>query len=289
MSLLAQRKTLAAQAEPMKALEKLIRESAYRHPLHTVFADFVEMSALAISNAVDLCQREKREARYLEIVKRYNAEEAARFPQMLGCLVMALEGEMRDHLGRLFMAIELGNHWVGQFFTPYELCVLMAKMQLHDAAELIEAKGFITMCEPAAGAGAMVIACAQALRDAEINYQQTLHVTAQDLDSTAAQMCYLQMSLLGIPGVVVVGDTLRMEERERWYTPAHIVDGWAWKLRARAEVLEGTEVNGDPADLEEVPPSAAVPPAVESVGLVSAGSGSGTCETGQLDLFGGAA
>lgn len=252
----------------MKALERLVRENSYRHQLHTVFGDFCELSALAISNSTDLARREKREARYLEIVGRYNAEEVARFPQMLGRLVEALEGEIHDALGKLFMALELGNHWKGQFFTPYSLALLMAQMQLHDAAALVKERGFVTIAEPAAGAGCMVIACAQTLREQGLNYQEVMHVTAQDLDSTAAHMCYVQMALLGIPGVVVVGDTLRMEERDRWYTPMHFVGLWDLRLRRRER--------GEAQSL----PAAEVPPVAECVPVV---------ERRQLDLFGGAA
>lgn len=271
MSVRAQRQRLAAQVEPMRELEKLIRENSYRHPVHQVFADFVELSALSLSNTADIAQHEKREARYMDIVRRYEKTEVERFCHMLGCLVCALEDEPRDHLGKLFMALELGNHWHGQFFTPYELCVLMAKMQLHDASELVAAKGFITVNEPAAGAGAMVIACAQALRDLDINYQQAMHVTAVDVDATAAQMCYLQMSLLHIPGVVVVGNTLTLEERERWYTPAHIVGGWNWKLRRGergASVLDAVLAVAESVESASAPVPAA--------------------KLGQLDLFGGA-
>jgi hypothetical protein len=270
----AQRQRLANQAEPMKALEKLIREQSYRHQLHTVFSDFCELSALAISNSVDLSRREKREERYLQIAGRYTAEELARFPKMLGCLVEALEHEMRDHLGKLFMALELGNHWHGQFFTPYELALLMAQMQLHDAAALIDAKGFITVCEPAAGAGGMVVACAQALREQGLNYQQVMHVVAQDLDPTAAHMCYLQMSLLHVPGVVIVGDTLRMTESDRWYTPAHFLGLWDWKLRRRERY------EGETAPAVEAAPVVEAPPPLVAQRKIGAG---------QLDLFGGVA
>lgn len=57
-----------------------------RHRLHKVFADFCEMSAIAISNSMDLTQREKREARYLEIVREYERAEVERFAQLLGVL-----------------------------------------------------------------------------------------------------------------------------------------------------------------------------------------------------------
>lgn len=40
-------------------------------------------------------------------------------------------------------------------------------------------------------------------------------------------MCYIQMALLGISGVVLIGDTLanNTDEMEHWYTPFHYVFG----------------------------------------------------------------
>ena len=46
-----------------------------------VFKDFCELAALSFSDAVDQAQFEVREARYVQIVKGYKAEEVARFPQ----------------------------------------------------------------------------------------------------------------------------------------------------------------------------------------------------------------
>ncbi|MGF6483464.1 hypothetical protein [Paraburkholderia sp. JPY419] len=66
---------------------KLIQSFSYGHHLHTVFSDFVELSALAISNSVDRAQFDAREKRYLDIVGKYKKEEVAKFPQMLGLLV----------------------------------------------------------------------------------------------------------------------------------------------------------------------------------------------------------
>jgi len=62
MSARAQRRQIAAQSEPMKELEKLIRANSQRHQVHSVFADFCEMSAIAISNSIDVARRDEREA-----------------------------------------------------------------------------------------------------------------------------------------------------------------------------------------------------------------------------------
>lgn len=61
----------------------------------------------------------------------------------------------------------------------------MAKMLVHDAKHLVEAKGFIRAIEPCVCSGAMAIALAQALKEEGINYQQCLHVTAIDLGIVA--------------------------------------------------------------------------------------------------------
>ena len=215
-----------------KNLIKLIQTNSHRHDSWQVFSDFVEMSAISLSNAVDLAQRDGREARYMEIVRRYNKEEASRFAEMFGELVMELESGMTDVLGEVFMEMELGNKWRGQFFTPYHLCKMMAQMNVDDHMKgMIERNGFIRANEPACGGGAMIIGLAASMQQAGINYQQHLHVVAQDLDHKAVHMTYLQLSLLHIPAVVIQGNTLALEEREHWYTPAHIIGGWNMKLR----------------------------------------------------------
>jgi hypothetical protein len=79
----------------------------------------------------------------------------------------------------------------------------------------------------------MVIGLAQAMRARGLNPQQQLHVTAIDKDPTAAHMCFVQLSLLGLPAVVHVGDTLRLEFREAYRTPFHHLGLWEWKLNAK--------------------------------------------------------
>jgi hypothetical protein len=115
---------------------------------------------------------------------------------------------------------------------------MMAKMTLGDEKDVrarIAERGFVTAQEPACGSGAMVIALAQGMKDLGINYQQHLHVTAIDVDPKCVHMAYVQFALLHIPAIIVHGNTLSLEEFGRWYTPAHIMDGWTWKLRREPE------------------------------------------------------
>ena len=223
---------------------KLVDEnSRSRHP-YTVFKDFCELAALSFSNAVDRAQYEAREARYLQIVKGYKVDEVARCPKMLACLTLSLEENMNDCLGQLFMALELGNSRAGQFFTPYHVSLLMAKMLSGDAGQLCKARGFVRVMEPAAGAGGMVIATAQALRDEGINYQQAMHATCIDIDATAVHMAYVQLTLLHIPAIVVHGNALSLEQWGYWLTPAHVLGFWDAKLKRAASARQEREENG---------------------------------------------
>lgn len=238
-----------------KELAKLLNSFYGRHNHWQVFSDFCEMGAITFSNAVDFAQREKREERYLQIVKGYNREELDKFAQGLAHLTMALEVGFCDVLGRTFHDLELHNKWAGQFFTPYDVSRMMAKMTVGDAEDIkarIAKRGFVTAQEPAVGSGSMVIALAEAMRDAGINYQQHLHVTAIDVDVKCVHMAYLQFALLHIPAVIVHGNTLSLEEYSHWYTPAHILDGWTWKLRRQVAIDESFEVITAPT-IEAVP------------------------------------
>lgn len=223
----------SAPADHKKEITALLRSNSRRHRPHKVFADFCEISAISVSNSVDGHNREKREARYLEILKQYEQEEIARFPQMLAHVVMWLEEGFGDKLGELFMSMEFGDHWKGQFFTPYDVGLLMAKMTAIDAKPYIEKKGFMTVNDPACGAGCMLIAAADQISSEGLNYQHVMHATAVDIDLTAVHMAYLQFSLYGIPAVVVHGNSLSMEEWSHWYTPTHVLGGWNRRLRER--------------------------------------------------------
>ena len=216
--------------DDFSTLEHAIRQFAYGQHLFTVFRHFVELSAIALSNVADPITKAGREKQYLSIVHQYKPEEFQQFPPLLGMLAMCLEHETTDVLGRLYHRLDIHNLQSGQCFTPYPVCLAMAKMLVHDAKHLVEEQEFIRAQEPCVGSGAMVIALAQALRDEGINYQQRLHVTAIDLDIVAVHMAYVQCTFLHIPALILHGDTLRGEVYGQWRTFAHVMGFWDAKL-----------------------------------------------------------
>ncbi|KVK89437.1 N-6 DNA methylase [Burkholderia sp. MSMB1498] len=249
MSRKSAERTFAREADPHQAeFVKLLKQFGYAHQINTVFADFVEISTIALSNSVDKPQFEPREKRYLEIVGKYKPEELQLFARMFAELTLSLEhrlgiddrlppgtlpspGSLTDVLGETYMMLGIGNDRAGQFFTPYPVSRLVAGITIGDRGVAIEQDGFIRMQEPACGAGGMVIAAADALLSIGENYQQTLHATCIDVDARCVHMTYLQLSMMYIPAIVVHGNALTGEVWGIWYTPAHILGGWRAKLR----------------------------------------------------------
>lgn len=57
----------------------------------------------------------------------------------------------------------------------------------------------------------------------EFDYRHNTFFVAQDIDIRRVWMAYIQLSLYGIPAMVIHGNTLTMEEWDRWYTPCALV------------------------------------------------------------------
>ena len=214
-------------------LAKRLRSFGYRFTTWDIWSDFIAIAAITIANSIDrrpLVWRE-REDQFLKIVAKYKPDEVNVFMAALGDTIRLLEEEPRDVLGQTFMELGLGSRWAGQFFTPSDIGALLAAISLTDANERIARQGFVTLSEPAVGGGAIVIGAYNALLEQGLNPQRQLHVTAGDIDLRAVHMAYIQLSLLHIPGVITHGNSLSLEMRSTWLTPAHILGGWDAKLR----------------------------------------------------------
>lgn len=187
------------------------------------------MTAISISNAVDWLHREEREAEYMKIVARYDRQQIDLFPQMFAHLVEELERHaeaLEDVLGKVFHELELHNKYKGQFFTPQHMCDMMG---LIAAGDTLPERGYHSVCEPCVGSGAMVLGLANAIQKNGHDFHRHMVVTATDIDLKCVHMCYLQLSLYGIPAVVIHGNGLTLEEWSRWYTPVYMLDGWVWR------------------------------------------------------------
>lgn len=171
--------------------------------------DMINLFAIEIANTVDKVHAPARNETYAAIAKKYKPKEFEVFSELFAELVMNLDkNPFQDFLGSMYMELELGNKNTGQFFTPYCVCKCMAEMTLPEALPQLQRRGYVTVNDPACGAGATLIAAAETFHERNINYQQKVAFVAQDIDRTVALMCYVQMSLIGCAGYVRIGDTI---------------------------------------------------------------------------------
>lgn len=234
-----------------KEFLKLFDRLTYSRSAWQVWEDLMTVMACSISNAVDRTpdKFKRREEQYEKSIKNLGGVEIP--AQMLGIITMALEQNPdQDFLGKLYMSLNLGNHWKGQFFTPYNICRLMAEMNFGDGLQAeVERKGYISVCDPCVGAGAMLIAAANAMRRAKVNYQTSAVFVGQDIDRIVAMMAYIQISLIGCAGYIIIGNSLMnpptghelfpkdAEGQEVWITPLFMHD--IWEMRRTKELLSG--------------------------------------------------
>lgn len=196
------------------------------HDRYTVFNDWCAMTAISIQNAVWF--RDELEKEYITTAKKYKPDEMDKFVQMAAVIVNAYEeNRNRDFLGDVFMEMLLNDKaGKGQVFTPYNIAEAMAKMTFskENCEKMFDGKKYIKIHDPAVGGGCLLIAVANQLQEQGYNPQKDCCMLAIDLDRRCVFMTYIQLSVLGIPAIVLRGDTLKYEMSEEYHTPAYVWD-----------------------------------------------------------------
>ncbi len=206
---------------------KMIELSAYKVNQSQFISDVFECGAIAISNRVDFTQYDKREQRYLEIIKKYKPNEQKLIVDVFAKIFALLSsvvydnGTFSDYLGELFMRCNQGNKHAGQFFTPYHISHFMASAALIGTE--IKQDKILTLCDPCCGGGGMAIAALDVLKNEyHVNYAMDCFIECADIDIRCVHMTYLQLALAGVPAIVKHQNSLTNEVWSVWKTPAYI-------------------------------------------------------------------
>lgn len=203
-------------------LVKAILNLGQTHGINNVFTTFLEMMATSLSMTLDPSLPENREKRYNEIVSAMSPELRSKYEELCGLICLAAQENAHDPcdiLGDVYHELRLNNEWNGQFFTPDNVCRMMAMMVNPVDETTVEKEGCITINEPTCGSGTMIIGAVWAMMKSNFPYKQKSLFVAQDIDIRCVWMTYIQLCLYDIPAVVIHGDTLTMKEWSRWYTP----------------------------------------------------------------------
>lgn len=233
----------------MAAFVKTLDTLAGSRGVSEVFRSFATLAACAVAAGT-------REPEYLEEAKRWTPDELTGFSQAFGELVAEMDtAPFADLLGPAYMDTlgTKGQKYGGEFHTPGPVCELMARVTL--AASPLPESGPITVCEPACGSGAMILALAGALPRGDV---RRLRVTAIDINRTVCDLAFVNTTLWGIPCRVYHGNALSLEFHAAWSNLHHVCPWLAAGLR--------------------VPPQGAAPSVHETTSLTRA------LRAGQLDL-----
>lgn len=237
---------------------------AARKGTWNVWQDFVFSTAIALSNYLEPNEdiKAKRKEEYLSIAKGYSEDEMKHLHQLAQITFDAYEhNPQQDFLGELYMGMDFGSSWHGQYFTPWNVAYMMSQLSIQPNCELDEAKGYVSVCDPCCGSGCMLIAAAASYQGREEKriYQNDMLFVGQDIDRVVALMCYIQLSALGCAGYVAVGNSIShpvgghelfptMEESgELWFTPMWYSPVWMLRrflVFSESEVANKMESEG---------------------------------------------
>lgn len=220
---------------------KILERLSHRHDARRVFDAFTRFAACALA-------AQTREAEYLEEVKHWERSDLDLFAEALGTLVNEMETQpFEDIIGGYYMEFALsskGQQWNGEFHTPKTICDFMAQVVMGDTE--LPAAGPIHICEPACGAGAMILSVGQACSP---EARRRLRVTAIDINRTACDMTFINTTLWGIPTRVIHGNSLSNEYWAAW-SNIHYLTPWL-PLALRPQSPEAME-QGEPPKAVEV-------------------------------------
>ncbi|KAF0181131.1 MAG: type I restriction modification system-like protein [Limisphaerales bacterium] len=230
---------------PPGDFRKILGRLSHRHSTRQVFDAFLCFAACALA-------AQTREAEYVEEAKRWEKPDLELFAEAFAALVSEMESRpFEDLIGGYYLEFALsqkGQQWNGEFHTPKPICDLMARMTLGDL-ESLPAEGPITVCEPACGAGAMILSLAEVCPP---EVRRRLRVTAVDINRTACNMAFINTTLWGIPTRVIHGNSLSLECWAAW-SNIHYLAPWL-PLTLRIQTPEALEQGQppQPAEMERI-------------------------------------
>lgn len=234
-----------------------------RRSSYEVWYDLIHLFAIGISNTAtrNVAQLQhvwdEREEQYKRIANKYSSKERKLFPQMFALVVMELDSNQdQDFLGEMYMRLEISNKNAGQFFTPYSVCKAMSEITIDkkSMSRSVKENGYASIYDCACGAGATLIAAVNQCKKLfnRLNYQNHIYIVGQDIDETAAMMCYIQLSLLGVAAVVKVGCTLsdpslcitKDNAKNFYFSPMWFSSVWSMRRIFHGMDLAMNKING---------------------------------------------
>lgn len=198
-----------------------------------VYADFLTVSAICVSNSVCGNWFTEREALYTDTMKKYKQEHRKIFADLFEKLVQIFELSFfnyTDVFSIIADRLSVRRRDLGQNFSPEGVGKVLGGIAVLQLDEQIKKNGYASVSDGTCGTGALILKYAEELCQ-KYNPHTQMCATLVDKDFSCVCAAYLQMSFYGIPAVVIHGDILKAEEISRWYTPIYVMDRWVWRCK----------------------------------------------------------
>lgn len=166
---------------------------ARRFSLFTAFDDFLTMALAAVTQNLHTGQS-WYEGEYLAAMEKYKTLEVRHnFPKAFASLISEMDNRVGSELGNdvlgEFFEQHISNGKNGQFFTPYNVCMMMASMT---CGERSSPEGKVELIiDPTCGSGRMLIASSRIVGPGHEYY-------GIDIDPTCIKMSALNLFLNGV-------------------------------------------------------------------------------------------
>jgi type I restriction-modification system DNA methylase subunit len=173
-------------------------------------------------NAVHDCQG------FVDCLSKYSRAEGEEFSRLFDLYTSCVEAmPFQDILGQLFMRLDVNSASSGQYFSPFEIAELMARMQFdrEHFARLAEEKGVVTVCDPAVGSGVMLLAYAKIVNESLGRwYVNKLRLYGMDIDIRCVHMCSIQLRMNGLDAFGRIAGMLGNMKQDIMLNPGRQLD-----------------------------------------------------------------
>lgn len=207
-----------------ESFSDLLKQFEYHYDLRTAFDDFLTMTICAFG------QNPKEgksydEDLYLQTIEKYKSSDLRHnFTKLLARLTFEMEERMEssegfDVLGE-FYELNLARKGASQFFTPWPICMFMAKAaseQAHSGKQ--EDSRPLRILDPSCGSGRTLLAASR------VNGPRNEYYGV-DIDATCSKMCALNLFLSGLfKSEVLCADALVPEDFRTGYRSSFLPFG----------------------------------------------------------------
>lgn len=182
-----------APVSPVIEFIKVFNEMSARYGRSELWYDYIDMHAIALANTCDLRCRDAREEQYNAIVQKYDEKTVQQFAVLTAITMTAfLENPEQDFLGIVYHNLGLSKSQAGQFFTPYNVGQMMARINMPDSFVLDKSR-ILRVNDPCCGAGCLLLAGYNVMREqlesTDPDWDKYVLFVAQDIDPLPNDTC----------------------------------------------------------------------------------------------------